>query len=54
MVLHICCLFALPPWQQWQGESKVQLFNLDSVGLIPAIAPTKITCFDDHIKKLEQ
>ncbi len=32
-----------PPWLSWQGESSVQSFDLDSMGLIPAIPQTQIT-----------
>ncbi len=42
-----------PPCPSWQGESRVQSFDLDCVGSIPAIPPTQFTCFVDHFNKLE-
>ncbi len=41
-----------PPRLSLQGESRVQLFDLDGVGSIPAIPPTQITCFVHHFNKL--
>jgi hypothetical protein len=35
------------------GKSRVQPFDLDGVGSIPAIPPTQITCFVDHFNNLE-
>jgi hypothetical protein len=44
---------AVPPWLSWQGKSSVQSFDLDSMGSMPAIPPTQMTCFVDHYNKLE-
>ncbi len=49
---HVSCGFILTPWLIRQGESRVQLFDLDSVGSIPAIPSTPITCFVEHFNKL--
>jgi hypothetical protein len=41
------------PLAYLQGESGALSFDLDGVGSIPAIPPAQITCFVDHINKLE-